>query len=68
MKSISRSIKQPLLEDRPCRKRHRRERRCASTGLEYKRLHDITGPESGETLHGDGSYEASERKKNMECL
>ena len=36
--------------------------------LEYKRLHDITGPESGETLHGDGSYEASERKKNMECL
>ena len=56
------------MEESLRRKRRRRERRCASTGLEYKRLHDITGPESGETLHGDGSYEASERKKNMEYL
>ena len=38
------------------------------TVLEYRRLHDAAGPESGETLHGDGSYEASERKKNMEYL
>ena len=38
------------------------------TVLEYRRLHDPAGAEYGETLYGDGSYEASERKKNMEYL
>ena len=67
-KGISHSIKQPLVEESLCRKLPRSERRCASTRLGHWRLYDPAGLECGETLHGDGSYEASERKKNMEYL
>ena len=57
-----------LLEESLCRNAIGAKGAVRLPVLEYKRLHDITGPESGETLHGDGSYEASERKKNMEYL
>ena len=31
--------------------------------LEYKRLHDITGPESGETLYDDGGIRPWKEKR-----
>ena len=59
----------PVTNSKEFRRQYpRHERRCASTVLEYRRLHDPAGAEYGETLYGDGSYEASERKKNMEYL
>ena len=31
--------------------------------LEYKRLHDITGPESGEILYDDGGIKLRKEKR-----
>ena len=52
----------------PAQETRRRERRCASTGPEHRRLRDTARSECGEILHGDGNYKASVRKKNTECL
>ena len=52
-----------LLEESLCRNAIGAKGAVRLPVLEYKRLHDITGPESGETLYDDGGIRPWKEKR-----